>query len=515
MNRKKLLSQLTSAQGIAIVCGFLCAMAAHAFALVHNLYNYDGIAQQPSGYGTGIESGRWFLSLLGDATSFLEINYNLPWVNGVIFLLLLAVAAGFLVKALGIRNRGFAALVGMILAVFPTVTSTMYFRYTAVYYGVGILFAVLAAWVLERSQFGLLFSALLTALSLGIYQAYTPITIGIFVLQLMRLAVEEEITVGRLFRTGLKDCAALILGLLFYFVFLKGCLWLYGVSLLDYQGISEMGNISAAELPRLIYEALYDVVMLPFRSYANLVGMKMIRVLYLALELVTAALGAAVWLIKIRKWPVRWMFLALAAVFPLSVNFIRLMCPNSWIYTTMVYAFALIPCCTLVLMECLMTGENKPCAGRSKAVKAVVSVILLLLVFFYGYEANIGYNALYFANIQVENYCNNLITQIRMTQGFEPDKKWAFVGKIDDPLLHCYWQYETRYGGSEFTQALLNRESLEYWIQCFTGYSPEFATEEEKRALEMTPEYEAMPCWPSQGSIGIINDMVVVKFSDS
>ena len=119
-------------EGIAAMAAMGVGSLVHLFGLVNVLHNYDDIAQQPKGYGTGISSGRWLLSLLGDSAEWLGGNYNLPVVNGLLFLALIAISAGILVSVFGIQNRTMAALSGMLLAVFPTAFSTLAFRYTSV-----------------------------------------------------------------------------------------------------------------------------------------------------------------------------------------------------------------------------------------------------------------------------------------------------------------------------------------------------------------------------------------------
>ena len=186
VDKKKIKAYFQTAGGTAVACAFVLGMFTHMYALTNNLHNYDDIAIQPAGYGTGIVLGRWLLTMLGDAADMAGVGYNLPFVNGVLFILLLSICAGLLVSLFEIENRVCAGLVGALFVTFPTAASTMFFRYTAVYYGLGILLAVLAAWVLRRYKYGLLLSALCTALSMGIYQAYAPLTIGIFVLMLIR-----------------------------------------------------------------------------------------------------------------------------------------------------------------------------------------------------------------------------------------------------------------------------------------------------------------------------------------
>jgi len=89
---------LKTPAGISIAAAMGVGSVVHLFGFVNVLHNYDDIAQQPRGYGTGISSGRWLLSLLGDSAEWLGGNYNLPLVNGLLFIALLAISAGLLVS---------------------------------------------------------------------------------------------------------------------------------------------------------------------------------------------------------------------------------------------------------------------------------------------------------------------------------------------------------------------------------------------------------------------------------
>ena len=186
----------------------------HAFALVNVLHNYDNILQQPKGYGAGITSGRWFLSVLGDfCEDILGLGYNLSTVNGLLFLAMIALSAMILVEILQIRTGVSAALLGCLMATFPTVCATMVFRYTAPYYGLSLLLSVFAARVADRGKLGMILSALCIAFSMGIYQAYVPFTIGIFLLVLMRQSLRPESTLVKLIVQGVRYCVCLVLGI--------------------------------------------------------------------------------------------------------------------------------------------------------------------------------------------------------------------------------------------------------------------------------------------------------------
>lgn len=505
--------RLNTSAGTAVICSFVCGIVAHLFGLVNVLHNYDDIAVQPSGFGGGISLGRWFLEILGGFFDKCGLAYNLPFVNGVIFIGLIALSAGCFVSIFHVQKRMFAALIGMLFAVFPTVTATLFFRYTAPFYGVGILLAVLAAWILRKSKCGLILSAILTALSMGIYQAYVPITIGIFVLLLIQQALEGKTDSRELIRRGLYDCMALLLGVIIYFFCLKVCMLIFSEPLTDYRGVSNMGQIRLHDLPSLIWQAFYSFCALPFRDYCELANRALLKIAYILLAVITVVMIGIILFVKVRNIKTAVMTCVLCLLFPIAVNFIVIMCPDNWIYTLMVYSFVLVACVPLILYEQLPSTEGILSIGKHIIAKSV-GIIVAVLIFGYAYYANVNYTALYYANCQVENYLNSIVVQVRMTEGFTTEKEWAFLGDIKDPLLSCNWEEAADYGGSGFTEYFLNQYSRNAWIQNHVGYSVPMASDEKIAELSNMREVEEMPCWPDQGSIKVIGDTVVIKFQN-
>lgn len=493
----------------ASIAALVSGLIVHLFGLVNVLHNYDDIAQQPRGYGTGVTSGRWLLSLLGDFCDEIGGNYNLPFLNGLMFLICIAISAGFLISVLQIRKRLMAACIGILLVTFPSAFSTLVFRYTSVYYGIAIILSILAVWVLHRYKAGLLLSALCTACSLGIYQAYVPITISLFVLTLLQQSLFASSNLWKLIRRGLLDCTALLFGLFLYYVFLNLTLELYGAELSNYQGVNQMGKLMPDALPDLIWHAIYTFCMLPIKDYCGLAGMGLLKGVYLIMGGLSFGLLSYIWLKHIKQPLVRLFGLLMCLLFPIAVNFIIIMCPDSWIYTLMVYSFALLPCVPVLLTERLSELSNFSAASRHLA--KFLSVLLSVMICCYAYQTNVNYTALYYSNRQVENYLNSMIVQVRMTEGFDTEMEWAFIGEFEDSLLHSYWQYEMTYGGIEFTEWMLQRYSWPDWVRNYYGYSLPLSNEERVLALSATPEVSAMPCWPTEGSIQIIDDTIVIK----
>lgn len=499
---------------VTMCVSFLFGVLAHLFALTNPIHNYDDIVAQPLGYGTGIFSGRWFLQLVGDAALHNNFCYNLTALNGLMLLLLVALSAGLLVSALKIRNNTAACLVGILFVVFPTAASILFFRFTAPYYGLSILLAVLAAWVLRRFPGSLIVSGLCTALSLGIYQSGTPLTISILVLMLIQDSLSGEYSWKDVVLRGLYDCLALILGLVFYYIALQKMLTQWGVELNHYQGIESMGQISLTQLPSLIREAFLTPICLSSENYCGLASNVPVRRLYLLLEIASGVLLIWVWLVRRPKVLNLLASLVLLLLFPIAVDFIAIMCPDAGVYTLMVYSFATIFCLPVLLWELLPVGEGlqKRLCGLAKT--AVVA-LLCCFVFAYTYEDNVNYNALYYANRQTENHYVSLAAQVRMTEGFTSGSKWAFVGEFEDPLMPSpAWNRVSTYGGNCSHTSLLSSYCRPFWLNTYLGYSVSFASEEEVASLSQTAAVRQMPCWPDNGSIQVIGDTVIIKYRD-
>jgi len=501
--------------------GFLSALTSglvvHAYGLVNIIHNYDNILQQPKGYGAGVTSGRWLLQMLGAFNdAFVELNYNLPTMNGLGFLLFIALSTAVMVNLLKIRNPISAVLLGCLMASFPTVCSTMVFRYTAPYYGVSLILSVLAAWAVDKWKYGFLLSAVCLSLSMGIYQAYAPFTISLMVLMLLRDSLEEDAQLVALIRRGIRYCISLILGAGLYFVLLKMSMALYskgGEVVLDtYQGIDTMGQISLAQLPGLIVKAWTSAVFFPVNGYCVLAPVRLLKVLWILLLLLIVVQVVFIFLRKKTK-PLMMVFCVLMGlIFPLAVNFIAVMAPEAGVYSIMVYSFVLVGCVPLVLLECMPSTPEK-----KQRISCAAAVILAGIILYNGYYANVNYTALYYANRQVENFVSGLMIQVRMTEGYTPDKEWIFVGDVDRFAMWDVWYEAPYYGGfaGSTAQGLFNAiYSRDCWFSAYLGKTPQYASQETKDLMLADPRVIQMPCWPAEGCIQILDNYVIVKFQE-
>lgn len=494
------------------IAAFFFGLVVHFFALTTMLHNLDNIAT-PVGIGAGVTSGRWFLDLMGwGVAKFMVGSYNLHWFNGLVYLLILAAAAYFLVEVLEIRSRLFAVLTGMALISFPAAAEIILFRFTCIQYAVAMLFSIMAVWSMKKWKYGFVLSVLLSTCSLGIYQAFLPMTVSLFVLILLRQTLEGEEKVSRLFLRGVCYCCCIVAALVLYLLIVKVTTLPYANSLDTYQGMDQMGKMNLQDLPKLVVNAFVTFFTAPRHGY-KIIQTTFMSLLYIGLG--TAALGVMgyILIVRLRKLGNVLFAAFLCIVFPVAVNLVTIMSPDAGISTMMVYSYVLVMILPLLALDVLLPDENLAAFLRSAGKKGVC-LLLGLLIFCNTYYTNMNYQIAYYHTQQTENYMNGLIVQVRMTEGYTPEKKWVFLGDIRDPLLDNFWMdigEDLGYSRNYPVTYLVQFYSWESWISSYVGYSIPFAGDDEKTELRQTDAVKEMPVWPSQGSIKVIDDYVVIK----
>ncbi len=514
--------KLKTVEGTTVITTFLFGIFVHMFGLVNVLHNRDNIVCSPNGYGAGVTSGRWFLEIIGNIFSRLSAGYNLPWVNGVTYILLLSISFGFLVNIFGVKNRKNALLGGMIFIVFPSLVEVIFFRFTAPYYGFAVFLSILAVWIIKKITIGRsILSMIFIALSLGIYQAYIPLTIGIFLLLLLKNTLKQEIEFKCIILHGFCYLLNVILGLFLHLAALRIVLMYENKELSGYKGMDK--HLSIQELPSLLKRAIVDVINLPRRDYCYLAPNKTIKLIYLFIGIISIIIFSVILCNCKKNIKVVCISFLLAGAFLLSVNLIVVMCPYSSIACRMVCPFVLLLLMPIILLECMPDVTVKVVIGK------ILTFLLVSTICMYSYLANVSYVDVYYTNRIAENYLSGLVVQVRMTEKFDANKKWALIGEIKDPILEDPWDdFDVR---KSSVKSLLGSFSRNSWITNYIGYSlkqdtdeklfkPDIkysvpiASDEEISILKTRPEYQEMPNWPTQGSIKVIDDIVVVKFSD-
>ena len=110
-------------------------------------------------------------------------------------------------------------------------------------------------------------------------------------------------------------------------------------------------------------------------------------------------------------------------------------------------------------------------------------------------------------------FFSSLATQIKTTPGLKQGTKIALVGETDE-LINNYYEYKDTdkiMGANGVTPNIYSREKF---IKYYIGFNVCFADESEVERITKNIVFKKMPQYPYYGSVRVIDDYIVVKFSE-
>lgn len=496
-----------------IIIGFLT----HAFRMTNTMICSDTTNYLRSiGVSWVISLGRIMLPTVEKIRGTVE----LPFLIGVICLVMIGCAAVFLVRLFDIRENIFLVVIAWILAANPVVTSVFAYMYTADGYMISFLFSVLAAYLClkKKGPAGILLGGLCLAVSLGFYQAFLSVTIMIMLFWLFRMlyTLEYDIkdigkTAGRCLLSGVAGVAVYVVGVMV--VWKTG-----GYQAAGYMGMDSAGGMGMKGLLQAVIDCYVDFARFYF------VRWELNR--YNVMNLIMFLFTGITWLVLVAKrklWrtPVRVILMAL--VFPLMPVVCHIFefvsAGVSYTSTSMEYSLALVYLLLLIMWSDMRLSAAEEFRWTDlrywkKHYFSMLSVALLLCIsFHFTVIANRSYYTMNNANTKVEMLLNRLVARMEMTEGYYEDMEVAIYGS-------CYEIPEYVPAAPMMSGVVSNiflTQDNEYISMMNHYLSTGFgrADFETKRRIAATEEFAAMEPWPSENSIKIIGKTMVLYLSDT
>lgn len=504
-------------------CGFLSAMVVgfltHSF-IMYNKMSYLDDCIYYFKLGATYSSGRWGLGIIEAVMNWLELQpYSMPLINGLLTIFFIAIMAVLLIRMLGINDSLYAILVGAYMVVFPTVTSTFSYMFTAPCYFFAALLMVLAVYLTRKTGYGTLLAILMIAFGMGIYQAYIGVAAAAFVIVLICDAKEHRFVEN--ITTAIRYLITLVLGIVLYFGLNKFFLWITETELSDYQGINGMLSMSIGDILGGVFNAYKLWPQLTRWEIVGISNTNLIRIMYAVCLLLFLVLGS-LYVFTIHKKKDIWNTLYCGVLFllvPLSLGVIYVMTASSdaYVHTLMVYNLIFIPIYPLVLLEnldmsALKETVKKPIGWLRNIAMAVIAV---MAVFYAGLD-NAAYLKAYQQQEAALSYYTTLVTQIKSAENYSDELAVAFVGNLDgqDSSISNQSEFDEIQiqGYHANMNTIISYYTTPEYIQLHCGYY--FVPANDMEKVYASEEVAQMPCYPKDGAIRVIDDIVVVKFSD-
>jgi len=484
----------------------------HSFMLFNKFSWHDDIGIVT--LGATVSSGRWGIQLFADIYKFFIGDVtSMPVIEGILFFALVGCAGVFIGQMLNIKSTVGNIILGGVLVIFPAVTGMFGYMFHMIWYAFGIFFAVLAVYLLEKLQikvFGLLGSIACICLSLSMYQAFLPLTASLMLLVMGKMIIDSKGGGTKvIIYKGLGCGVSVVFGLILYIYVAKWYVRQYGQELSNYRNINQMGNIALDQLISGTKNAYHNFLFMPKNALDFLFMGKMWYVYYIVLAVsLFFIIGNLICIYKKNRIHALLYVLTLG-LFPLAVNLVYLYGAGG-VSALMKYSQVMVFIMLIFLCENVGSSFNQISAGS--ILRKISIGVLLFSMFFYARFANKCYLKAGIQQSETVSWFNTLITQIKSVDGYNDEYKIAYVnkGKIND--LSAYQRtpvtdvnlipYSDEY--------LYNNYAFITYMKVWCGFYQ--AEIDDYTYFENNLQVQQMPSYPDDGSIKIIDDVIVVKF---
>ena len=477
----------------------LTGCAAHGFALSNKLVNHDEVAALFF-KGATVDSGRWGLELM----PLIFPDYSMPWIYGIISILMIAIAVCLMVDLFRIRSKALQILLGGLIVTYPTVTGTLSYMFTATSYMFAFLLAVLGPYLLCRKQDwgSRILAVVCITLAVGIYQAYVAVAATLFVLYLIRLLLDGHLATKKILLQGVGYVAVLGICLGLYWIINRLAMLLTGME----AGVYATGAESSHGLLWRIVQA-YGAFALSFVTGMNgLIPTAASRILHIVCMLIVA-----LWLIlRLRRQGDVWqtlLLIGLVCLLPLSMNCMYLIAGSGAIHTLVLYSNACVYLLAAMVLEERIEGMQMRSVLSSAAALCMALVIAGNI-----YTANRAYLGLHLRYENNYATCTNLVTQMQMTPGYTRKTPVLLAGTMQEPVFYDHFLDLSQLAGARGVS--INDWSNRIFFSYYCGVQLPEPDQSQTDRVYASAEFAAMPTYPANGSVAMIEDVLVVKFSE-
>ena len=496
----------------ALVIGFVT----HIFIYTGRYYGNHDIGMVTHTAPT-IANGRWLNTLMLE----LNLGYVLPLMTGIFITFFFAVSAFLICKLLEIEKSLNGFLIGAILTTFPSISNTNLYLNNTLDFHFGAMVAVIAAYITVKYRRLFWLGSILMMCSLAIYQSKFNLALGLLLFILLKQLLHKDYTFVEFRKQAIRILFTIGLSGLIYVISIPISVFISKVPLGGHRGAS-YGNMYRSFLT--IEGFTSSVKQVYYDFYLGFFGKEYIitdtlKVVYILLGgLFILFLSAIIIRQRIHIKPGRMALIGLLIILiPMALNFADFVNTGNMVSTFM-YAFSLIFVLIITLSEDYSIKEVLPLA------KSVLVICILFITIYYTIINNIYYLQAYYINQRTNSFTTRLLTQIDPLITETELRQIAFFGGMPN---ESYYEVPETFGKYKANAPSLGHHSFmqmqddDEWrhnlfitnIQNLHGVNLTALPHNELRdAIYEKIRIINMPIWPAEGSIAVIDDVIVINF---
>lgn len=499
--KEKILPQWKACFWSAMLVGLI----AHVYKLTNWLPNWDSLVFRYDSQNM-LKLGRWFLIVAAAPSSY----YDLPWLAGLMALVFYGLSAVCICQMFGVQKKITAALIGAAMISFPHVTSVLMYNYVADAYALACLLATLAALLMTRKKPRYLVSAVLIALSVGIYQAYLTLTVMLLLCHLIMGVFEKSEDWKRFCHKVLRLLLTGLLGMALYYGVLTLLLQITDTSLLEYQGLNNTVSLSSINLRGSLYivkESFFDY----FFDFSN--GIHVFHV-------INCLIFAGIFLLYLidtihhKVGVLRFARLGfLALCLPVGASLLAFINSGVDYHNLMKMGFFVF-----YLLFILQYEKMEYASPKYPQIKSwAVFLVTLVLIFNQVVIANVSYHKLNMAYEKSYGVLIRIADRIEQTEGAADCNQILVLGALEGSKAYSAVLPPDITGTTDGWILRADDETVGQSVLCsaindYCGKNYSFLAGEEKETLLAKIDLQDMENWPASGSVCVVDGVIVLKF---
>lgn len=480
--------------GTAIILG-LCT---HLPIMLSDIPNHDGLASIYFDQNMTV-SGRWFLSVACGFSSY----YSLPWLIGLLAILILAVTAVLLTEVLEIEKVSGGVMIAGILVTFPVLTSTFAYVFTMDGYMLAVLLSVLAVYLVDKGKLGFLWGGIALAFSMGTYQAYLPIAILLCLYKVVLILLKDNTKKNKI-KSIFNYLYMGIVGVVLYYVIMKAMLLVQKTELGSYQGGNEGVGFSITTIAEL-YKDFVEFVL-----KGKVIANNAFSILAFGVIVVLFVIAFIQLCRKKKLYKSVWLYVVtalLVVVIPAVTNVILLILPNISYHTLMRYQY-------VIFLMVMIAFIQRYLEINIKITGVMLATATLVMIFNYVVTDNIAYSNLEKKYEKTYAYCVRLADRMEQTEGYYQGIPIAMIGVVSDneyPLTDVTGDVTGKLLGITGDTLLYTGENYKAFFQNYLGITINLVPIENMGDIYNSKEYWEMNSFPAQDSMKVVDGVLYIK----
>lgn len=487
---------------------FIFGIFAHGMGLFNKYSMHDDIEHLFGSYGVGYSNGRWMWAMLTEVVKKIwGNNVSLPLWGGITSFIFIILSTCLLTQILEIKSSLLACILGCLMVVRPIVAGVFGYMFVLPYYMFAEFLGFLGTYIVYRYRKPCFYiiGILMMTCATGIYQAFIPSILCVMLFRFVLTIHEDRSGEKTYTREGVYYIVSILAFVTLYAILTKVIMWWKQTSFISYKGLDHMWDIS--HIGERILRAYYRFFVPDPKLSQMIYPGHSLYIYYLAILFCGCmALFVVIEAYKTNKWNGILVVLSIL-VFPLCVCFIYVMCESEYVGGLMLYG-QIMP---FIYMTCLIQQlEYKK--QIQKVFIAIVIVAVMFVNLTYIRLDNASYVKAEFMQQRAISWHTTLVTRIKSIEGYEDDLPITYINRFEayDASISDMqgWNF-IKMPPYENINLSLNNFVWSKYINYWCGFGQ---VEVPSQKYEELLEVKEMPFYPDDGSIKIIDGVIVVKF---